>query len=271
MFEVLRKASMETAKREAAGQNKPDKMITKPNILAGISHEVRTQMNSIMAFSYLINNDRFNLSEKNEFSQQIISSCEQLMGLIENFFDSVNFESVPPPDNIRETDLSKLFGGLTSDFRVLMRKRSNEDVIFIQEDNLPDKLMLMLDETRIRKIITNLFRNAADHTVSGFIKVGCTYHDETITIYVKDSGQGYTRSSDLLLSDNPDIQQSDSQDTYSAMNLILARNLILASEGKIKVEFNDAEGTSIFVILPVKECPGIEALTGTASEDKIAI
>ena len=271
MFEILRNNWHETGSAGATGQEKLDKMINKPNILAGVSHEVRTQMNSIVAFSYLMNNERFSDNEKREFSEQIISSCEQLIGLFENFFDTAVLESGSAKESQRETDITRLFESLTSDFRVFMRKKGRDNVVLIQEDNLPDRLMLKLDAARTTRIVSNLFRNALDHTFSGFIKVGCMYSDEKTTFYVKDSGQGYPRSSDLLLSDNPEIQHSESQDTYSAMNLILARNLILAMDGSIRVEPNEAGGTSVFVSLPVKESPGLKILTGTSSGNKIAI
>ncbi len=271
MFELLRNAYRESDMTAAAGQKKMNQMINKPKILAGVSHEVRTQMNSIVAFSYLMNNTRFSENEKREFSEQIITSCEQLIGLFENFFDTAALEAGSAREDLRETDATKLFESLTSDFRVLMRKRGKDNLVLIQEDNLPDKLMLRLDTARTIRIVNNLFRNSLDNTFSGFIKVGCTFNDETITFYVKDSGQDFQRSSDLLLSDNPEIQHSDSQDTYSAMSLILARNLISALEGKIRVEPNDAGGTSIFVSLPARESPGLKIFTGTSSENKIAI
>jgi K+-sensing histidine kinase KdpD len=55
------------------------------------------------------------------------------------------------------------------------------------------------------------------------------------------------------------------------MNLILARNLISALNGKIRVETNDAGGTSVFVSLPAKESSGLKILTGSSSENRIAI
>jgi K+-sensing histidine kinase KdpD len=152
-----------------------------------------------------------------------------------------------------------------------MRKKGKDNIILIQEDNLPDKLMLRIDKARTVRILSNLFRNALDNTFSGFIKLGCTYENDKITYYVIDSGQGFSNSSHLLLSDNPEIQYSDSQDTYSAMNLILARNLILALDGNIRVETNDAGGTSVFVSLPAKESSGLKILTGPSSENRIAI
>ena len=150
-------------------------MINKPQIIAGVSHEVRTQMNSIVAFSYLLNNTRFSDNERREFSDQIITSCEQLIGLFENFFDTAVLESGSSKANLRETDAGKLFESLTSEFRVLMRKKGKDNVILIQEDNLPDKLMLRMDKARTVRILSNLFRNALDSTFSGFIKLGCTF------------------------------------------------------------------------------------------------
>ncbi len=271
MFEIHCNARNETGLKAANGHEKLDKMINQQNIIAGVSHEVRTQMNSIVAFSYLINNERFSESERREFTEQIISSCEQLIGLFENYFDTAALESGSATENLRETDVTSLFESLTSDFRVFMRKKGHDNVVLIQEDNLPKKLILKIDTARMTRIVNNLFRNALDNTLSGFIKVGCTWYDDTITFYVKDSGQGYPRSSNLLLSDNPEIQHSESQDTYSAMNLILARNLILAMGGRIRVENNDAGGTSVFVSLPARESSALKILTGTSSENKIAI
>ncbi len=271
MFEILRNAYRENDLTGATRQKKMNQMITKPDILAGVSHEVRTQMNSIVAFSYLLNNTRFSDLERREFSEQIITSCEQLIGLFENFFDTAALESGSAKENLKETDATRLFESMTSNFRVLLRKKGKDNVVLIQEDNLPSKLMVRMDTARMTRIVSNLFRNALDNTFSGFIKVGCTFGDEKITFHVKDSGQGYQRSSDLLLSENPEIQHSDSQDTYSAMNLILARNLISALEGTIRVETNDAGGTSVFVSLPARESPGLKIITGTSSENKIAI
>lgn len=271
MFEILRNTNKDINLNAGTGQNKWNQMLNKPQILAGVSHEVRTQMNSIVAFSYLMNNARFSDNERREFSDQIITSCEQLIGLFENFFDTAVLESGAVKEDLRESDAVRMFESLASQFRVLMRKKGKDNIVLIQEDDLPDKLMIRMNTARIERIITNLFRNALDNTFSGFIKLGCTYRDEKITYYVKDSGQGFSRSSHLLLSDNPELHYSDSQDTYSAMNLILARNLILALEGSIRVESNDAGGTSVFVTLPVRENSGFKILTGTAAEKKIAI
>jgi len=271
MFEILRNTSKDFGLTTGSGQNKGNQMLKKPDILAGVSHEVRTQMNAIVAFSYLINNRRFSDAEKHEFSEQIIMSCEQLIGLFENFLDSAALETGTVRENHKVYDAGKAFETLASEFRVFMRKREKNNVILIQEDDLPAKLMLRMDFSRISRILQNLFRNALDNTSSGFIKLGCIYREGRITYYIKDSGQGLSSSRELLLSDNPEFSYTDSQDTYSAMNLILARNLITALDGSIRVEANEAGGTSVFISFPVKESSGLKILSSTETGNRIAI
>jgi hypothetical protein len=46
-------------------------MINCPTILTGMSHEMRTHMNSIVAFSFLMNNGVCGDGERKEYSNQI--------------------------------------------------------------------------------------------------------------------------------------------------------------------------------------------------------
>ena len=136
MFEILRNANKDSSLTAGSGQNKFNQMFNKPHILAGVSHEVRTQMNSIVAFSYLMNNARFNDDDRREFSEQIIASCEQLIGLFENFFDTAALETGSVREDLRESDAVKMFESLASQFRVSMRKKGKDNIVLIQEDDI---------------------------------------------------------------------------------------------------------------------------------------
>jgi signal transduction histidine kinase len=271
MFEILRNTYKEISMPVPGGQERSNRMLNKPDILAGVSHEVRTLMNAIVAFSYLINNKQFTDEERKEFSEQIIQSCEQLSGLFDNFLDSAVLETGKVKHEMQECDATKNIENLASEFRILMRKKNKDNITFIQEDNLPGKLMVEMDVPRISRVIHNLFRNALDNTDSGYIRLGCTFRENIITFYIKDTGKGYAQNRDFLLSDNPEIFFSENQDTYSAMNLILARNLITAMGGSIRVEPNEVEGTSVFFTLHAKECSGFKILAGDNADTRIAI
>ena len=246
-------------------------MLKRSDILAGVSHEVRTQMNAIVAFSYLMNNASYTAEEKKEFSEQILHSCEQLIGLFDNFLDSAALEKDASQQEMSDCNANQTLENLTSEFRVLMRKSNKAHISLIQEDNLPANLHISLDVARISKIVQNLFINALENTVSGYIRFGCIFRDNLITFYIKDSGQGFTKSKELLLSDNPEIFISDTQDTYSAMNLILARNLLRVLRGHIRVEPNEPLGTSVYVTFNATEITGLKIISGIESDQRIAI
>jgi len=271
MFEMLSNRYKVNSMPVPGGQERRNRMLNKPDILSGVSHEVRTQMNAIVAFSYLLNNKRFTDDEKKEFGEQILISCEQLIVLFDNFLDSAALDSGSLKQEVSECDASQTLENLASEFRVSMRKKGKENITLIQEDGLPGRLKVSLDVPRVSRVMNNLFRNALENTDSGFIRLGYHFRENIITFYIKDSGQGFSKSKELLLSDNPEIFFSDNQDTYSAMNLILARNLILAMGGSIRVEQNESHGTSIYISLHAKESSGLKILTDAVSDTRIAI
>ena len=55
------------------------------------------------------------------------------------------------------------------------------------------------------------------------------------------------------------------------MNLILARNLLMAMGGSIRVEQNEANGTSVFISLHTRESSGLKFLAEVDSDARIAI
>ncbi|HPT11308.1 MAG TPA: hypothetical protein PLP69_01670, partial [Bacteroidales bacterium] len=59
--------------------------------------------------------------------------------------------------------------------------------------------------------------------------------------------------------------------TYSAMNLILARNLLRVLRGHIRVEPNEPLGTSVYVTFNATEITGLKIISGIESDQRIAI
>ena len=101
----------------------PHNMILCPTILTGMSHEVRTHMNAIVAFSFLMGRNGCDESERQEFSNQILSSCEQLIGLFDNFIDSAIIETGNSKADLKVCKLNNILDDLFSEFREVLKKR----------------------------------------------------------------------------------------------------------------------------------------------------
>ncbi len=246
-------------------------MINCPTLLTGMSHEMRTHMNSIVAFSFLMNNSGFNESEKEQFSNHILSSCEQLMHLFDNFLDSAIIDQGNSISDSRRCKISTILDDLLSEFRVILKREEHKDIVLILENQLSDQAELFIDSERTTRVIRSLFQNALYNTKSGSIKIGYYFRDSNLIFYVLDSGQGYLKCKEFLQTDNLNDSLRKHNDTCSALNLTLARKLVLLMEGKVWVERNGPAGTGMYFSVPVREVNSSNTIQTNFLNSKIAI
>jgi Signal transduction histidine kinase len=227
-------------------------MISCPTILAGMSHEMRTNMNAIVAFSFLMGREGCDETERMEFSNQILSSCEQIIGLFDNFLDSAIIETGNSKADLKVCKLNNILYDLLNEFRENLSKGSNKDLVLVAENSLTDDVEVIIDSNRVFRVIRNLFQNSLKNTKSGYIKVGYYFRDNNLTFYVIDSGQGYFKCKEFLHTEDLNESLTKYNDTCSAVNITLAKNLIQLLEGSVWIECNGLTGSAIYFTIPVK-------------------
>jgi len=244
-------------------------MINCPSVLSGMSHEVRTHMNAIVAFSFLMNSNDCDKAEREDFSNQILKSCEQLIGLFDNFIDSAFIESGNSKADTKICKLNNILDDLLSEFRDSLA-RENE-IVLIAENQSSENCELELDSEKVFRVIRTLFQNSLRNTKSGYIKVGYYFRDNKLTFYVIDSGQGYFKCKEFL--QNEDLNESLSRycDTTTAINLTLAKQYIKMLCGSLNIECNGLTGTAIYFTIPVKVVKSTDIYISTFSKSNVAI
>jgi K+-sensing histidine kinase KdpD len=228
------------------------KMINCPSLLTGMSHEMRTHMNSIMAFSFLLNKGGLNENEKEEFSNHILSSCEQLMYLFDNFLDSAIIDTGSSKAELVKCRINEILDELLADFRVILKREDHKDLVLILENQFSDQEEVYLDSFRVIRVIRSLFYNALNSTKSGYIKIGYCFKEDDLVFYLLDSGDGFQKCDDFLKTQNLNESLGRHNDASSAINLTLARKLVNLMGGRIWVDPNGPAGTAIYFSVPAK-------------------
>jgi signal transduction histidine kinase len=231
-----------------------------PTILHGMSHEVRTHMNAIVAFSYLMSKNGCNSKEREEFSDQILASCEQLIGLFDSFLDSAIIDTGNSKSDNRICKFDNILDDLFSEFREILKKEVYKDVTLVTENGCAESTQVLIDTDRVFRVIRNLFQNALKNTRSGYIKIGYNFRSDKITFYVLDSGQGYFKCKEFLHTEDLNDSLAKYNDTSSAISLTLAKKIIQILGGTMWIECNGLTGTGIYFSIPVKivENPDID-------------
>ena len=232
--------------------NFANNMVNCPTVLAGMSHELRTHMNAIVAFSFLMNQDGCDETERKEFTNQILASCEQLIGLFDNFCDSAIIDKVRSKPNYKICKLNKFLDELLSEFREVLKKEVNKNVELVSETSFCEAVDIIIDSARVFRVIRSLFQSALNNTKSGYIKIGYYFRDNQMTFYVLDSGQGYFKCKEFLQTKDVNQSLGKYNDTVTAINIILARKLISVLNGSIRIECNGLTSSGIYFSIPVK-------------------
>jgi K+-sensing histidine kinase KdpD len=248
-----------------------DKLIDCPTILKGMSHEMRTHMNAIVAFSFLMKDSCCSVSEREEFSNQILISCEQLIGLFDSFLDSAIIDTGNSKADSKNYKLDNILDDLLSEFREVLKKEGRKDLELVTEIQFSNSLEVLIDRNKIFRVIRSLFQNSIKNTKSGYIKVGYYFRDDKLTFYVLDSGQGYFKCKEFLQAEDINESLSLHNDTYTAINLILAKKLIQMLDGSIWIECNGLTGSGIYFSVPAQIIAGTDIALNIYNNTVIAI
>jgi len=230
-----------------------NKMIDCPTVLTGVSHEMRTHMNAIVAFSFMMKDNSCENSEREEFSSQILTACEQLIGLFDSFLDSAIIDTGNSKADSKICKLDSFLDELLSEFREELQKGGHNNLELVTEIQFSNSIEFIVDKNKIYRIIRSLFQNSIKNTKSGYIKIGYYLRDDKVNFYILDSGQGYFKCKEFLQTEDLNESLVLHNDTYTAINITLARKLIQMLGGTICIECNGLTGTGIYFSIPFKQ------------------
>ncbi|WP_053404216.1 PAS domain S-box protein [Persicobacter sp. CCB-QB2] len=173
----------------------------KDSFLANMSHEIRTPMNGIIGMIDLLGHTPL-LEEQADYVDALRKSSETLMEILNDILDLSKIQAGKmrlrkTPIKIRET-LEKLHN-------LFKPQTDNHDISFdlLVDNNVPE--VVMLDETRLLQVLSNLTSNAIKFTEpKGFINIYLKVEKQTDDVFlfrteVKDSGIGISPASQQTL------------------------------------------------------------------------
>lgn len=185
---------LETARQALQGEKQRLEKAesVKSQFIAGLSHELRAPLTSIVGYTNLLNQIQQVDQQESEYLSSVRSNASHLLALIDNILDQTRLETgqvllQPANCNIKQlvTDIRALFFPLTREKELTLEMQTS--------DNLP--ALLVVDELRFRQVLINLLNNALKFTQQGFIRLRLSWQEDRLIFEVTDSGPGITPAS----------------------------------------------------------------------------
>jgi len=220
-----------------------------------VSHEFRTPLTIIDGNAQIIQRRGSTLSPEmmTKRTGTIRLAVERLVRLIETILSAHMLESGKITVSLAPCNLAGIIRDVCKDH--LDVEPNHEIRINIQED-IPD---MLLDEKVIRHIMMNLLSNAVKYSPQNpLIKISVCTEEQIVIIQVTNHGVGIPENELPKIFTRYFRASTSSGIPGSGLGLSFVKQFVELHEGKVKIQSEDKEGTTVTVRLPVKSKENIK-------------
>ncbi|HSN27320.1 MAG TPA: response regulator [Kofleriaceae bacterium] len=222
----------------------------KSRLVAGVSHEFRTPLHSILGLSRLLltASDGPLSAEQGTQVRFIRDSAEELSRMINDMLDLSRLDAESAPIRAETFELHDFLGAIRGTMAPLLIEGGPVKLVFAPA---PD-IALETDQGKLAQIVRNLVSNAIKFTERGTIRVAASAEGDDVHIAVSDSGIGIAPEDQQRIFE--EFTQVDTplhgKVRGTGLGLPLAAKLAKRLGGRIEVESTPHIGSTFTVIVP---------------------
>ena len=193
------------------------------NMLAGISHDLKTPLTRINLMIEEINNE----SLRSSISQNI----SEMNVMLNHYLDFIKSEK---NENLDEINTANFITRIGKNYKKLNILNNHECQIFIRKNQITRAIMNILDNAD--KFADNIF-------------ISSNYSNNKWIIEIEDNGPGTTLTQEQLI--RPFIKGSDQLNQGTGLGLSIVQKLIKLNNGELNFQKSSYGGLKVTVILQV--------------------
>ena len=224
-------------------------MEVKDGFVASVSHELRTPLTSIRGYADL-------LMERDDLPEDavrqlsvVVRNSERLSRLVRDLLHSAQTDVGPVQVMRTRCDLALL----VRDAVLAAAPAAAASQIKIECD-VPDRLLVMIDQDRIRQVVDNLVSNAIKYTPpQGIVEIRLQVDGGRIDLSVADTGIGIDAADrDRLFTRFFRSRHAEEQSIQGiGLGLSITKSIVESHGGRIEVDSEVGRGSTFRVRVPV--------------------
>lgn len=230
----------------------------KSEFVATVSHELRTPLTSVRgALGLLANGVAGELSKK---AKKLIGIAHdnsmRLINLVNDIMDIEKLELNQARVQLARTDLRGLLK------EALVHNQSYTEAysvhLALNDDALPDAVMVDVDSMRLHQVLSNLIANAVKFSEpEDTVEISAKVQTQDVRVQIRDHGPGVAEDfRDRIFQK---FAQADGSDSRSAggtgLGLSICKGLVEQMNGTIDYDSVPGEGSTFYFTLPLAEEP----------------
>lgn len=218
----------------------------KNEFIASISHELRTPLTSIKGWATTMRTG--SLDDKQEIMdglEIIEKESDRLTKMVEELLDFSKFISGKITLKRDYIHVKNTIGYIQKQ----MSFRASRNKLNFEVDVVDDIPIILMDEDRIKQLLTNLLDNAFKFTKEGgHVKLKVWSENEELIIIVKDDGIGIPK--DELPRVTEKFFKGKSDKSSNGIGLSICKEIVEMHNGKLVINSEIGKGTEVKVSIP---------------------
>lgn len=223
----------------------------KENILAILSHDLRSPLGSIIEIANYLRTDmdKMNREELSQMLELLYQASTDELNMLDYLLEWARIKYA-----------SEVFSPLTMDLRQRVTKALETfqpmaiaGAVSLNNE-VPSEYLVYADKKMLMSIIQNLVSNALKYTPpGGSITVSATKEDGFVMVKVKDTGTGMPKEKleKLFKPQLKTLVRIRKDDKGAGIGLLLVKGFIERNDGQIWAESEEGQGTTFYFTLPV--------------------
>jgi len=234
----------EEEKKRLKDEKEQEKMLNKMHMsfFANVAHEFRTPLTTISGPLALLAEEEDFSKEQKKYLGIMQKSTDKMMSLVDQFLDFSKLEHDTLKLQVSSQNICEDLRKYAEYFEVSAKMKK----ISITTEGLEDDYVMLYDQDKLYKIVSNLMSNAIKYTeVGGTIKLGFYIAGKDVKVFVADNGIGIEPElREKIFERYYRIPGSSAWGTGIGLNYV--RGLVNVHHGSIVCEANEDGKGSVF-------------------------
>lgn len=222
-------------------------------LLAHLSHDLRTPLASLQGFleTIALKADSLSEEDKASFLKRCLKNARQLKGFVDQIFELAHLESGQVSVALEPLPIAELLYDLLEKFALRADNKGVKMAVELDHDDV----QIMTDIGKLERVLSNLIENALRHTPKGgkvSLKLVNIEQSKQVRVIVSDTGTG------ILPEDLPYLfdpryrgsQAAEDEQHHIGIGLTIARKLLAVMGSEINVANNADKGAKFSFCLP---------------------
>jgi len=220
----------------------------KSEFITTAAHELRTPLTVIRGYADLMADQEWDAATRRDYLQQVLDKTDRLEQIIDDLLDLNRIESGRGLIlNCSDWSPATLLENTVAHYR----REAPTHRVELALGDLPE--LLHADQGKVQQLLDNLLVNAVKYSPEGgVIRLQAAAANQELVVSVNDQGIGMTASQVSKCCDK--FYRADSSDTAVGglgLGLSIARQIVAAHNGTIRIDSSLGQGTTVTFTLPL--------------------